>query len=157
MHSAQSVRQNQCSSFYSFSLPLCFVTVSWIFLKAGGAGNRKSLFVNALQYKLNVDSSRLHNLTTSKTVVTFILFHLALFWIDRSYVILPQKLMSACNTVWKRNMNRKRAFLWFLIVSVARETSSPSMDGMGSDQLLPPKASYPTSQDCTEQIRNKTE
>lgn len=72
-------------------------------------------------------------------------------------MILPQKLMSACNTERKRNMNWKRAILWFLIVSVARETASPSMDGMGSDQLLPPKASSLTSQGCAEQIRNKTE
>lgn len=98
-----------------------------------------------------------HNLKKVENVVTFPPFHLALVWTDRSSLILPQKLMSACNSKWKRNMNWKRAALWFLIAAVVRETASPSMDGMGSDQLLPPRAGSLTSQGCTEQIRNKTE
>lgn len=39
-----------------------------------------------------------HNLENLENVVTFPPFHLALVWFYRSYLILPQKLMSACNS-----------------------------------------------------------
>lgn len=47
--------------------------------------------------------------------------------------------MSPCNTEWKRNMNWKRAVLWFLIVSVARETTSHQWMAWGPTSCFLPR------------------
>lgn len=60
-----------------------------------------------------------HNLENLENVVTFPPFHLALVWFDRGYLILPQKLMRACNSKRKRNMNWKRGSVWFLVLPLS--------------------------------------
>lgn len=53
--------------------------------------NRKLMLITA-------GFTEAHNPENLENVVTFTPFCLALVWFDRSYLILPQKLMTACNS-----------------------------------------------------------